>query len=254
MELIKQMSGQTDVPLSISGEIEPLRILLKVVLPLALPEAANASQGTRAVPLPVLPLALIRQSETGVMHGAEAVRTTILPLAIILFAIGKCECPHVVVHAMRASREYEMLLLFRKRKNARSSAIADAALEVCIPGPWNMEEILGTDAKSQITTDLRIRTTMPTTMQIVEQQLNAGTRTFAQPDGVGTVLGEFECHRHTDFTCDLCDRVFDTGREFLVDNTAPSGRYPKMWDMPRMRRLREHTGSLTVPVAHSSTA
>ena len=146
MELIKQISGQTDVPLSISGEIEPLRILLKVVLPLALPEAANASQGTRAVPLPVLPLALIRQSETGVMHGAEAVRTTILPLAIILFAIGKCECPHVVVHAMRASREYEMLLLFRKRK---------------VPGPWNME-ILGTDAKSQITTDLRIRTTMPT--------------------------------------------------------------------------------------------
>ena len=80
MELIKQISGQTDVPLSISGEIEPLRILLKVVLPLALPKAANASQGTRAVPLPVLPLALIRQSESGVMHGAQAVLTTILML------------------------------------------------------------------------------------------------------------------------------------------------------------------------------
>ena len=35
-------------------------------------------------------------------------------------------------------------------------------------------------SQSQIKTDLRIRTTMPNTMQIVEQQLNAGTRTLNQ--------------------------------------------------------------------------
>ena len=57
-----------DTRLSIPGEKGPLRILLEVVLPLALPPAANASQGTSAVPLPVLPLALAHHRKPAAPH------------------------------------------------------------------------------------------------------------------------------------------------------------------------------------------
>ena len=42
-------------------------------------------------------------------------------------------------------------------------------------------------------------------------------------------------------------RCASNDREFVVENSMPSGRYPKLWDQPAMQRLQKKTGALFVP-------
>ena len=75
-----------------------------------------------------------------------------------------------------------------------------------------------------------------------------GTRTWERPEGDGSKEFEVVGNRHTQFTCDTCNILFDEGKEFLIESSWPSGRYPKIWDQPAMVALRRRTGAMIVPI------
>eukprot|EP00974_Lingulodinium_polyedra_P068418 6625962-Lingulodinium_polyedra.AAC.1 len=60
--------------------------------------------------------------------------------------------------------------------------------------------------------------------------MNHGTRTFQEPEGNGLLDREIEGNYHAQLTFEMCDRLFDAGSEYLMENSAPSGRYPKLWN------------------------
>ena len=37
-------------------------------------------------------------------------------------------------------------------------------------------------------------------------------------------------------------------KELLLENTAPTGRYPKLWDLARVQAMRRRTGAMIVPL------
>ena len=78
------------------------------------------------------------------------------------------------------------------------------------------------------------------------QLLNGGTRTHARPEGDGSRPDELLGNQFADLSASLCESLFEHGREFAFESSAPSGRYPKIWDMPSMRRLRKRTGARIV--------
>lgn len=79
--------------------------------------------------------------------------------------------------------------------------------------------------------------------------LNGGTRTYDQPQGDSErrTQSEIQGNLFCDFTCDLCLEAYNHDKEFVVENTMPTGRYPKLWDQPAMQRLQKATGALFVP-------
>ncbi len=79
--------------------------------------------------------------------------------------------------------------------------------------------------------------------------LNGGTRTFDQPRGNPDQLTptEEDGNLFCDFTCDLCLEAYNHDKEFVIENTMPTGRYPKLWDQPAVQRLQRATGALFVP-------
>lgn len=79
--------------------------------------------------------------------------------------------------------------------------------------------------------------------------LNGGTRTYDQPQGdpERRTQSEVQGNLFCDFTCDLCLEAYNHDKEFVVENTMPTGRYPKLWDQPAMQRLQKATGALFVP-------
>ena len=80
------------------------------------------------------------------------------------------------------------------------------------------------------------------------QLLHGGTRTFSAPSGDGSRPDEQLGNRFADLSAELCTTLFKHGREFAFESSAPSGRYPKIWDLPSMRRLRQSTGARIVPM------
>ena len=80
------------------------------------------------------------------------------------------------------------------------------------------------------------------------QLLNQGTRSFSSPEGDGTRAEELLGNQFADLCAELCESLYTCGREFAFESSAPSGRYPKIWDLPSMRRMRQSTGARVVPM------
>ena len=79
--------------------------------------------------------------------------------------------------------------------------------------------------------------------------LNKGTRTFERPEGAEGCQTQQEIHGNTfaEFTAELCETAFDHGKEFVIESSMPTGRYPKLWDQACIKRLRRKTGARIVP-------
>ncbi|CAK9010326.1 unnamed protein product [Durusdinium trenchii] len=78
--------------------------------------------------------------------------------------------------------------------------------------------------------------------------LNGGTRSFTSPEG-GPVptQSEEEGNYFCELTSRLCQSLYDHDKEFVLESSMPSGRYPKIWDQPAIQRLQQSTGALIVP-------
>ena len=79
--------------------------------------------------------------------------------------------------------------------------------------------------------------------------LNGGTRTYDRPEGDPERLTpqEEDGNLYCQFTCDLCLEAYLHDKEFVVENTMPTGRYPKLWDQPAIKKLQLATGALFIP-------
>ena len=80
------------------------------------------------------------------------------------------------------------------------------------------------------------------------QRLNGGTRAVTCPEGDGIRADEVQGNEFAAFAAEACLNLHASGRLFAFESSAPSGRYPKIWDLPCMRRLREQTGARLVPL------
>ena len=80
------------------------------------------------------------------------------------------------------------------------------------------------------------------------QRLNGGTRTALRTEGDGTRADEVQGNDFAEFASELCLELHRAGRVFGFESSAPSGGYPKIWDLPCMKRLREQTGARIVPM------
>ena len=64
-------------------------------------------------------------------------------------------------------------------------------------------------------------------------RLNGGTRTSDHPEGVEPLTqGERDGNRLACFTARAFARALDRGKFAWVENPAPDGLYPSMWDLP----------------------
>ena len=81
------------------------------------------------------------------------------------------------------------------------------------------------------------------------QLKNGGSRTWQRPQGDGTRPSEVQGNEDAEFAAELCTVLADNGRLFALESSAPSGRYPKIWDLPCMQRLRRRTGAKIVSMA-----
>ncbi|CAL1131402.1 unnamed protein product [Cladocopium goreaui] len=81
------------------------------------------------------------------------------------------------------------------------------------------------------------------------QLKNGGSRTWQRPQGDGTRPSEVQGNEDAEFAAELCTVLADNGRVFALESSAPSGRYPKIWDLPCMQRLRRRTGAKIVSMA-----
>ena len=79
--------------------------------------------------------------------------------------------------------------------------------------------------------------------------LNGGTRSFEQPAGQPGQETEQELQGNVfaEFTADLCETAYAHGKEFVLESSMPTGRYPKIWDQECIQRLRKRTGARIVP-------
>ena len=82
------------------------------------------------------------------------------------------------------------------------------------------------------------------------QLLNHGTRSFSSPEGDGTRAEELLGNQFADLCAELCESLYTCGREFAFESSAPSGRYPKIWDLPSMRRMRQEYWGSGGPYGH----
>ena len=78
-------------------------------------------------------------------------------------------------------------------------------------------------------------------------KINNGTRTFTEPRGVNPTKTEQEGNHFCDYTCRVCLELYNHDKEFILESSMPSGRYPKIWDQPGIQELQQSTGSLIVP-------
>ena len=79
--------------------------------------------------------------------------------------------------------------------------------------------------------------------------LNGGTRSFDSPGGIDgeRTQQEIDGNLFAEFTAELCETAYEHGKEFVVESSMPTGRYPKLWDQECIRRLRQRTGARIVP-------
>ena len=72
------------------------------------------------------------------------------------------------------------------------------------------------------------------------QLQNGGTRTFAKPEGTGTgPLAKSEAVGNvlSDFSARYFEAMLNAGGFPVAESSAPSGRYPKQWDLPRWKTI-----------------
>ena len=81
------------------------------------------------------------------------------------------------------------------------------------------------------------------------QLKNGGTRTWEHPEGEGIIPNEIQGNEDAAFAAELATILSENGRLFAIESSAPSGRYPKLWDLPCMKKLRQQTGARIVPMA-----
>ena len=79
--------------------------------------------------------------------------------------------------------------------------------------------------------------------------LNGGTRTFQEPQGdpQQRTAVEEDGNLFCEWTCEMCLAAYNNDKEFVVESSMPSGRYPKLWDQPAIQDLQRKTGALIVP-------
>ncbi|CAK9068985.1 unnamed protein product, partial [Durusdinium trenchii] len=78
--------------------------------------------------------------------------------------------------------------------------------------------------------------------------LNGGTRSFSSPEGgPHPTASEQEGNYFCDLTCRMRESLYHHDKEFILESSMPSGRYPKIWDQPAIQRLQQSTGALIVP-------
>ena len=78
--------------------------------------------------------------------------------------------------------------------------------------------------------------------------LNGGTRSFTSPEGgPDPTKSEEEGNYFCELTCRMCELLYAHDKEFVLESSMPSGRYPKIWDQPAVQRLQQSTGALIVP-------
>ena len=78
--------------------------------------------------------------------------------------------------------------------------------------------------------------------------LNGGTRSFSSPEGgPRPTASEQEGNYFCDLTCRMRESLYHHDKEFILESSMPSGRYPKIWDQPAIQRLQQSTGALIVP-------
>ena len=78
--------------------------------------------------------------------------------------------------------------------------------------------------------------------------LNGGTRSFSAPEGgPQPTSSEQEGNYFCSLTCRMCESLYAHDKEFILESSMPSGRYPKIWDQPAVQRLQRSTGALIVP-------
>ena len=63
------------------------------------------------------------------------------------------------------------------------------------------------------------------------------------PTGSSAVQSEVDGNALAELTCECCLQLYHNDKEFLFESSAPDGRYPKIWDLPCVVRLREATGA-----------
>ena len=77
------------------------------------------------------------------------------------------------------------------------------------------------------------------------QRLNGGTRTSLRPEGDGSRADKVQGNEFAEFASELCLELHRSGRLFGFESSAFTGQYPKIWDLPCVRRLR---GARIVPM------
>ena len=77
--------------------------------------------------------------------------------------------------------------------------------------------------------------------------LNGGTRTFDHPKGDGSREIERDGNAFAELMCEACIRLHDTGKVFIFENQAASGRYVKVYDLPCFQRLLTRTKAAILP-------
>ena len=80
------------------------------------------------------------------------------------------------------------------------------------------------------------------------QRLNGGTRTTEHPEGVPPILdGERAGNALARFTAKAFACALDSGLFAWVENPAPDGLYPSMWDLPEWRRILKRRDVIIIP-------
>lgn len=79
--------------------------------------------------------------------------------------------------------------------------------------------------------------------------LSGGTRTYQEPRGdpQHMTATEEDGNMFCDWTCEMCLAAHSNDKEFIIENSMPSGRYPKLWDQPAIQKLQKQTGAMIVP-------
>ena len=78
-------------------------------------------------------------------------------------------------------------------------------------------------------------------------RVSGGSRTYSRPEGNNPTPTEVDGNYFCELTCELGQLLYNIDKEFVLESSMPSGRYPKIWDQPAAQRLQEATGALIVP-------
>lgn len=76
--------------------------------------------------------------------------------------------------------------------------------------------------------------------------LNKGTRTFANPDGDGSRPTEVDANMFAAVTSATCETLELEGKLWVIEQQMPSGRYPKLIDLKRVKQMLHRTGARTL--------